>query len=58
MNNRVTVNDTAKILGVSPQYIRIAMQKGALPIGSCVQISSTRWTYHISKGLLDRYTKG
>jgi len=55
LNNRVTVLEASKILGVSQQYIRIALQKGVLPIGTAVQISGKKWTYHISKGLLDKY---
>ena len=43
---RITVSEAAKILGVSPQFIRIAMQQKALDIGTCVKMSSV-WTYHI-----------
>ena len=52
---RISVKDTATLLGVSEQYIRIGMQRGWLPIGSCVKMSS-RWTYHISPHLLEQYT--
>ena len=51
---RVTVKDAADLMNVSPQFIRIGLQKGTLPIGSAVKMSS-RWTYHISKHLLDQY---
>ena len=53
--NRVTVLEASHILGVSQQYIRIGLQRGALPFGTAVQISGKKWTYHISRGLLNKY---
>lgn len=52
---RVKVSEAAKILGVSNEYIRIGMQKGLLPIGTAVKMSSV-WTYHISPKLLADYS--
>lgn len=51
---RVKVAEAAKLLGVSQQYVRVSMQRGTLPIGSCVKLSSV-WTYHISPHLLEQY---
>ena len=51
---RVSVKQAAYMLGVSEQYIRVGMQRGWLPIGSCVKMSS-KWTYHISPHLLKQY---
>ena len=51
---RITVSEAAKILGVSPQFIRIAMQQKALDIGTCVKMSSV-WTYHICPEKLKNY---
>ena len=51
---RITVEKAASLLGVSKQYVRIGMQRGWLPIGSCVKMSS-KWTYHISPYLLEKY---
>lgn len=47
--------EAAKILHKSPQFVRIAMQQGDLPIGTAVKMSSV-WTYHISEKLLADYT--
>ena len=55
--NRVTVSEAAKILGVSAQFIRIGLQRGRLPIGSAVRMSS-KWTYHISPERLRKYIEG
>lgn len=54
MQRRVSVKEAAEILGVSQQFIRIGMQRGLLPIGTAVKMSS-RWTYHISPKLLEEY---
>ncbi|MGM9543789.1 MAG: hypothetical protein ACI3T9_02270 [Romboutsia timonensis] len=52
---RVTVLEASKLMGVSQQYIRIGLQKGVLPIGTAVQLSGKKWTYHISPVLLKNY---
>lgn len=51
---RITVSQAADLMNVSPQFIRIGLQKGTLPIGSAVKMSS-RWTYHVSPELLKKY---
>jgi len=48
------VNEAAKILGKSPQFVRIGLQRGVLPIGTAVKMSS-RWTYYISEEQLKKY---
>lgn len=52
---RILTTEAAEILNVSPQFIRIAMQQGKLPIGTAVKMSSI-WTYHISQKLLEEYS--
>lgn len=51
---RVTVKEAARILGVSEQFVRIGMQRGMLPIGGAVKMSS-KWTYYISRNKLEEY---
>ena len=46
MSKTVKVVEAAAILGVSPQYVRVAMQQGVLKIGSAIKMSSM-WTYNI-----------
>jgi hypothetical protein len=53
-DNRVSVKEAAEILECSQLFVRIAMQRGLLPIGTAVKMSS-KWTYHISKKLLNEY---
>lgn len=57
LTDRVTVKEAAKLMGVSEQFIRIGLQRGELPIGSCVKMSS-KWTYHISRSRLNAYLEG
>ena len=52
---RILPTDAAAILNVSPQFVRIAMQQGKLPIGTAIKMSSI-WTYHISEKLLQDYS--
>ena len=49
MENKLTVAEASKLMGVSPQFIRVGLQKEKLPFGYAVQISANRWTYFISK---------
>lgn len=51
---RIKVSEAARLMGVSAQFVRIGLQRGTLPIGSAVKMSS-RWTYHISPVLLAEY---
>lgn len=52
---RILPTEAAVILNVSPQFVRIAMQQGKLPIGTAIKMSSI-WTYHISEKLLQEYS--
>lgn len=51
---KIPVNMVAEILNVSPQYVRIGLQRNRLPIGSAV-LMDKRWSYHISYELLKNY---
>jgi len=43
------------MMGVSSQFIRIGLQRGTLPIGTAVKMSSV-WTYYISPELFEQFT--
>lgn len=57
MSERVTVDEAAKILGMSKQGVREHMKRNlfARPIGEVTQISKGRHQYHIYRSLLDRH---
>lgn len=50
----ISVIECAKILNKSPNFIRAGLQRGILPFGYAVKMSS-RWTYHISRKQLENY---
>lgn len=50
----VPVTVAAKRLDKSEQFIRVGLQRGILPFGVAVKLSSV-FTYHISPKLLDAY---
>ncbi len=52
---KITTAEAAAIINASPQYVRVAMQRGVLPIGTAVKMSSI-WTYNISPKLLEDYS--
>lgn len=52
---RILPTEAARILNVSPQFVRIGLQRDKLPIGTAVKMSS-KWTYHISEKLLQEYS--
>ena len=50
----VTVKEAAERLGKSQPFVRIGLQRGLLPIGTAIKMSS-KWTYHISEKKLVDY---
>lgn len=55
-DNNLTIEEAAALMGVSRQFIRVGLQKGVLPFGYAVQVSSKRYTYFISKQKFKEYT--
>lgn len=53
---KVTVTEAAMIIDATPEFVRMAMQQGRLPIGSAAKLSVNRWTYNISPKLLAEYS--
>lgn len=53
--NRMSVKQTAQLMNVSEQFIRIGLQKGIFPFGYAVKMSKI-WTYYISPEKFTEYT--
>ena len=51
----LTVIEASKILGVSPQFIRLGLQQERLPIGTAVKSSDNRLVYDVRKHLVKAY---
>lgn len=50
----ITIEQAAKMLGKSKQFVRMALQRGVAPFGFAVKMSS-KYTYHISPKKLAEY---
>ena len=56
-NMKITTAEAAEIIGASPQFVRVAMQRGVLNIGVAMKMpGSSQWTYNISPKLLEEYS--
>lgn len=59
MVGRVTVAEAAKRMGKSQLFVREAMKRGLLDIGTALKMpGSTKWTFHISPAKLEMYLGG
>lgn len=50
----MAVKEVAELLGKSEQFIRIGLQRGILPFGCTVKMSS-KWTYYVREAKLREY---
>lgn len=55
MKTRLKVEEASKLLGVPPQFLRIALQKGKYPFGFAIKTSS-QYTYYINAQQFQEYT--
>ena len=51
----ISVKDAARLMGKSEQFVRIGLQRGLLPIGQAIKMSSM-YTYYISPKLFYEFT--
>lgn len=52
----ITVNEAAAVMGKSSLFVREAMRRELLPIGTAMQMpGSTRWNFFISPPMLAEY---
>lgn len=54
MEKNITVKQAAELLNCSHQFIRLGLQRGILPFGYAVKMSSI-WTYNISAFQVNKY---
>ena len=50
----MSVKECAELLDKSAQWVRVGLQRGKLPFGHAVKLSS-RWTYHVSRHKVYEY---
>jgi hypothetical protein len=54
MLEKITIKQASEVMGVCQQFVRVGLQRGNLPFGTAVKMSS-HWTYHISPKLFYEY---
>lgn len=52
--NNISVEEAARMIGKSHQFVRVGLQRGLLPFGTAIKMS-TQYSYHISPKLLKEY---
>lgn len=48
-NDTLTVQEAAKLMGKSQDFVRIGLQRSLLPFGYAVKTGEQRYSYFISK---------
>lgn len=51
---KISIKKASSLMNKSEQFIRVGLQRGILPIGNAVKLSS-RWSYYISPKLFYEY---
>lgn len=50
----MTIEQASKLIGRSPQWVRIAMQRNIINIGVCIK-NGEKWDYYINPNLLYKF---
>jgi len=58
MRGRISVDEAARRMGVTPQFLRLGLRAGKFPFGTAVQMPGGRWSYYISATRFERYLAG
>lgn len=53
----MTITEAAWKMGVTEQFLRIALQRGKFDFGVAIQMSGRRYTYYIDRKKFERYLK-
>lgn len=56
--SRISVEQAAAKMGVTPQFLRLGLRAGRFPFGTAVQMPGGRWSYYISATRFERYLAG
>lgn len=54
MPNKISIKQAAETMGKCQQFVRVGLQRGLLPFGTAVKVT-TRWNYYISPKLFQEY---
>lgn len=57
ITGKMTVQEAAKRMGVTPRYIHMGLQSGRLPFGTAVKMEG-RWSYYINRTRFEKWMTG
>ena len=52
---KISVNEAARCMGKSDQFVRIGLQRGLLPFGNAVPGTGSKWIYYINPAKFREY---
>lgn len=55
---RITIDEAARMMEVTPMFLRLAIRKGLFDFGECLQQTGARYTYYINRARFLRYLNG
>ena len=55
---KISVAEAARIMGVTPMFLRMGLRLGRFPFGTAVQMPGGRWSYYINAERFRRYMAG
>jgi len=58
MRGRISVDEAARRMGVTPQFLRLGLRAGKFPFGTAVQMPGGRWSYYINTTRFEHYLAG
>ncbi len=59
MSNRLSVEEAAKLMGASPQFVRNGLRQGAFPFGwAFLTPGGKTWSYYISRKKFEEFVGG
>lgn len=53
-DKKISIKKASSLMNKSEQFVRVGLQRGILPFGNAVKLSS-RWSYYISPKLFYEY---
>ena len=56
-SNQISIDEAAKLLDCTKQFLRVALQRGAFEFGVAVKMTGNRYTYYINRNNLMEYVR-
>lgn len=55
---RITVDEASKIIGITPQALRLGIVSGSIPVGNCFKNRGRKKTYLVYEELVNEFMRG